>query len=198
MKQCARIRVAAAAALIAGALAVGAPSRAQPVPEAVAEAGTSGSERRAVYDPWVEMNRGIFAFNEYLDRWLLEPVATGWDWVVPDPSMHANFSPTSPRRSDRERPVAGQARQGRQRPGASRSAPRWPARVLRSGRAPRIAPGDEDLDRARRLGRTSQSLSRLRSSGRGEPRDAAGSPSTCWHPSSISCRGTSYPLRARV
>ena len=86
MKQCARIRVAAAAALIAGALAVGAPSRAQPVPEAVAATGTSGSERRAVYDPWVGMNRGIFVFNEYLDRWLLEPVATAWDWVVPDPA----------------------------------------------------------------------------------------------------------------
>lgn len=36
-------------------------------------------------DPWEGMNRGIFAFNEGLDRWLLEPVAKGWDRAVPDP-----------------------------------------------------------------------------------------------------------------
>ena len=30
------------------------------------------------------MNRGIFQFNETLDAWLLEPVATGWDRVLPN------------------------------------------------------------------------------------------------------------------
>lgn len=34
-------------------------------------------------DPWEPMNRGIFAFNEALDRYALEPVATVWDYVLP-------------------------------------------------------------------------------------------------------------------
>ena len=39
----------------------------------------------SVNDPWERANRGIFGFNEDLDRWFLEPVATGWDFVMPDP-----------------------------------------------------------------------------------------------------------------
>jgi phospholipid-binding lipoprotein MlaA len=34
-------------------------------------------------DPWEPMNRRIFAFNEALDRYALEPVATVWDRVLP-------------------------------------------------------------------------------------------------------------------
>ena len=34
-------------------------------------------------DPWEPMNRGIFAFNEALDRVAIEPAATVWDFVVP-------------------------------------------------------------------------------------------------------------------
>lgn len=30
------------------------------------------------------MNRGTFAFNEKFDQWLFEPVATGWDFAVPE------------------------------------------------------------------------------------------------------------------
>jgi phospholipid-binding lipoprotein MlaA len=30
------------------------------------------------------MNRGIFAFNEAADKWVVEPVARGWDFVVPE------------------------------------------------------------------------------------------------------------------
>jgi phospholipid-binding lipoprotein MlaA len=26
----------------------------------------------------------VFGFNEGVDRWVLEPVATGWDWVLPE------------------------------------------------------------------------------------------------------------------
>jgi len=36
-------------------------------------------------DPWEPMNRKIFAFNDTLDVWVLEPVAKGWDYVMPDP-----------------------------------------------------------------------------------------------------------------
>lgn len=35
-------------------------------------------------DPWEKSNRKVFAFNEGLDRYVLEPVAKSWDWVVPE------------------------------------------------------------------------------------------------------------------
>ena len=35
-------------------------------------------------DPLERANRGVFAFNEWLDRWLLEPASTAWDFVLPD------------------------------------------------------------------------------------------------------------------
>jgi phospholipid-binding lipoprotein MlaA len=36
------------------------------------------------YDPWEPFNRRMFAFNRQLDRWVLKPVATVWDTVLPD------------------------------------------------------------------------------------------------------------------
>lgn len=36
-----------------------------------------------VWDPFEPVNRGIFQFNETLDHWIMEPVATGWDFVLP-------------------------------------------------------------------------------------------------------------------
>jgi phospholipid-binding lipoprotein MlaA len=41
-------------------------------------------EDELVWDPWEPMNRGIFAFNEWADKWFLEPVATGYDFVMPE------------------------------------------------------------------------------------------------------------------
>jgi len=35
-------------------------------------------------DPWENMNRKIFVFNEAVDAYALEPVATAWDFVFPD------------------------------------------------------------------------------------------------------------------
>jgi phospholipid-binding lipoprotein MlaA len=37
------------------------------------------------HDPWEGFNRAIFTFNDGVDRWVLEPVAKGYDVVVPDP-----------------------------------------------------------------------------------------------------------------
>ncbi|MCH7891570.1 MAG: VacJ family lipoprotein, partial [Gemmatimonadetes bacterium] len=34
-------------------------------------------------DPWEPMNRGIFAFNETLDRYAIEPAAKAWDTWPP-------------------------------------------------------------------------------------------------------------------
>jgi phospholipid-binding lipoprotein MlaA len=72
---------AAACALLAGALA--APVRAQQAADA--EEPRAEHEARSVHDPLEPVNRAIFSFNETLDRWVLEPVATGWDFVTPDP-----------------------------------------------------------------------------------------------------------------
>jgi phospholipid-binding lipoprotein MlaA len=36
-------------------------------------------------DPWERMNRGIFRFNEGADRWVIEPLAKGMDFILPDP-----------------------------------------------------------------------------------------------------------------
>jgi phospholipid-binding lipoprotein MlaA len=40
---------------------------------------------RDLSDPWERMNRGTFRFNEAADRWVIEPVAKGVDFVMPDP-----------------------------------------------------------------------------------------------------------------
>jgi phospholipid-binding lipoprotein MlaA len=102
MKRGDPVRVAAGTLLLASALAAAVPSRAQPVPEAVTEGETPEDEQRAIWDPWQPMNRGIFAFNDFIDRYLLEPLATGWDVVVPDPAQRgiANFfaNAATPRR----------------------------------------------------------------------------------------------------
>jgi phospholipid-binding lipoprotein MlaA len=35
------------------------------------------------YDPWERMNRKVFWFNDKADQYALEPVARGWNFVVP-------------------------------------------------------------------------------------------------------------------
>ena len=35
-------------------------------------------------DPGRGYNEPVFGFNDGLDRWVLGPVARGWDWVLPD------------------------------------------------------------------------------------------------------------------
>jgi phospholipid-binding lipoprotein MlaA len=44
-------------------------------------AATPAEERNV--DPWEGMNRGVFAFNEGADRWVLKPAAKGYTKVVP-------------------------------------------------------------------------------------------------------------------
>ena len=34
-------------------------------------------------DPYESVNRRVFAFNEFMDRWVLKPVAKGYRWVTP-------------------------------------------------------------------------------------------------------------------
>jgi phospholipid-binding lipoprotein MlaA len=36
------------------------------------------------YDPWEPFNEAMFEFNRWLDRWVLKPVAKGYNYVIPD------------------------------------------------------------------------------------------------------------------
>ena len=38
-------------------------------------------------DPWEPFNEKMFWFNRQFDRFLLKPVATGYDWILPDPAQ---------------------------------------------------------------------------------------------------------------
>lgn len=51
------------------------------------------ADEESIHDPWEGMNRGIFWFNETVDRYAIEPVAIAWDWALPDPVQDcvANF-----------------------------------------------------------------------------------------------------------
>jgi phospholipid-binding lipoprotein MlaA len=37
-------------------------------------------------DPFERANRGVFFFNDQLDRWLLDPITRGYQWLVPPPA----------------------------------------------------------------------------------------------------------------
>lgn len=39
--------------------------------------------QRAESDPWEPLNRGIYKFNDVLDRATLKPVAQGYTWLIP-------------------------------------------------------------------------------------------------------------------
>lgn len=53
-------------------------------PDASREASAVHSAYRDP-DPWIGMNRGIYGFNDRLDRWVLRPIATGYTKIMPDP-----------------------------------------------------------------------------------------------------------------
>ncbi len=42
-----------------------------------------------VEDPWEAFNTKIFTFNLNVDRYVFKPIATGFDWIVPDPVEEA-------------------------------------------------------------------------------------------------------------
>ena len=50
----------------------------------------SDLDEAADYDPWQPFNEAMFSFNhDVLDRWLVKPVATAWDTVLPRPARRA-------------------------------------------------------------------------------------------------------------
>ena len=44
-----------------------------------------GEESVEEYDPWESVNTKVFEFNRQVDRWVLKPVAQGYNFVVPNP-----------------------------------------------------------------------------------------------------------------
>jgi len=44
----------------------------------------SGEETEQEYDPWESLNTKVFEFNRQLDRYVLKPVAQGYDFIIPD------------------------------------------------------------------------------------------------------------------
>ena len=57
---------------------------------AVADASAAADQQSEVaemeeYDPWEGFNQKTFEFNRKLDRWVLKPVATAYDKVMPEP-----------------------------------------------------------------------------------------------------------------
>jgi phospholipid-binding lipoprotein MlaA len=61
---------------------------APPVPEATEEPfDPFAKAEEAVgeeYDPWESFNTKIFEFNRQIDRWVLKPVAQGYNFIMPD------------------------------------------------------------------------------------------------------------------
>jgi len=51
--------------------------------------GASPVSAETPNDPWEKFNRSIFRFNEGADRWVVGPVAKGWDFIFPDPVENA-------------------------------------------------------------------------------------------------------------
>lgn len=45
----------------------------------------SGEDAIEEYDPWEPLNTKIFEFNRQVDRWILKPVAQGYNFVMPNP-----------------------------------------------------------------------------------------------------------------
>lgn len=44
-----------------------------------------GEEGIEEYDPWEPVNTKVFEFNRQVDRWVLKPVAQGYNFIVPNP-----------------------------------------------------------------------------------------------------------------
>ena len=61
-----------------------APSPETPADEPLDPFAKAGEGADEEYDPWEPMNTGIFEFNRQVDRFVLKPVAKGYDFILPD------------------------------------------------------------------------------------------------------------------
>lgn len=51
-------------------------------------AGCAGPGQPDPRDPWEGFNRGVYEFNDTVDRYALKPVAQAYDFVMPDPAQN--------------------------------------------------------------------------------------------------------------
>lgn len=75
------------AVIVAAAIArpVGVSSAFGDSSDATLSASQAGSAEIEEYDPWEPFNEAMFSFNRQFDRFVLKPLATAWDKVLPDP-----------------------------------------------------------------------------------------------------------------
>lgn len=74
-------------ALVASEIAL--PEDALEVPDSIAayaldEAQGPAAADEADQDPWEGFNEPMFTFNRQLDRFVIKPIATAWDFILPD------------------------------------------------------------------------------------------------------------------
>ncbi len=88
--------VSALTAPVAHADAVSSGAEPAPAHPAVIEDGSldalysdePGVDRVALSDPLENVNRSLFAFNEFVDRWAFRPLVRGYQFLVPEPARH--------------------------------------------------------------------------------------------------------------
>lgn len=51
----------------------------------------SADNANPIYDPWQPVNRPLFAVYQFLDDYLVRPIAAGYGWVVPGPIKRGVF-----------------------------------------------------------------------------------------------------------
>lgn len=75
------------AVIVAAAIAgpVGVSSALGDPSDATLSASQAESAEIEEYDPWEPFNEAMFSFNRQFDRFVLKPLATVWDKIVPDP-----------------------------------------------------------------------------------------------------------------
>lgn len=54
-----------------------------PATTAFDRADQQDADRFQEQDPWEGLNRKVFGFNDFVDRWALKPVAKGYRWITP-------------------------------------------------------------------------------------------------------------------
>jgi phospholipid-binding lipoprotein MlaA len=79
-----RVRLVSALAVLVLALPAATGAEDAPANTNAESEVTRGEGRGPDYDPWIKLNRGIFWFNDGADVYVLEPVAKGWHYVMPD------------------------------------------------------------------------------------------------------------------
>lgn len=58
-------------------------------PDAEAAETTVASQEDADHDPWEPFNEKMFWFNRQVDRFVFKPIATGYDWMLPDAAQRS-------------------------------------------------------------------------------------------------------------